>query len=219
MAIDTSAGAEPLGGADVRPVVAQLVADPAPLGLAAFAMTTFALSIANTNVWGAGAFAALGLALVYGGLAQLLAGMWEFARKNTFGALAFTSYGAFWITYYVLVKFVVPGVPLRSIPVMLGVFTLGWTIFTAYMTIASLPGVRRGCPGLRPPHDHLHPSHHRQLPYPRHRRDQVGRLVRRRHGRRGLVCILCRSDERDVQKDHHPGHTLGPEGTLSRGSA
>jgi succinate-acetate transporter protein len=138
MAIDTSAGAEPLGGAEVRPEVAQLVADPAPLGLAAFAMTTFALSIANTNIWGAGAFAALGLALVYGGLAQLLAGMWEFVRKNTFGALAFTSYGAFWITYYVLVKFVVPGVPLKSVPVMLGVFTLGWTIFTAYMIIASL---------------------------------------------------------------------------------
>ena len=134
MSIDTSAGSEPLEGADVRPVVSQLVADPAPLGLAAFAMTTFALSIANTNVWGAGAFAALGLALVYGGLAQLLAGMWEFVRKNTFGALAFTSYGAFWISYYVLVKFVVPGVPIRSIPVMLGVFPLGWTIFTAYMT-------------------------------------------------------------------------------------
>jgi succinate-acetate transporter protein len=117
--------------------VAQLVADPAPLGLAAFAMTTFALSISNTNVWGAGAFAALGLALVYGGLAQLLAGMWEFVRKNTFGALAFTSYGAFWITYYVLVKFVIPSTPVKSIPVMLGVFALGWLIFTAYMTVAS----------------------------------------------------------------------------------
>lgn len=138
MAIDTSAGAEPFGGADVRAITVQPVADPAPLGLAAFAMTTFALSISNTNVWGAGAFAALGLALVYGGFAQLLAGMWEFVRKNTFGAVAFTSYGAFWITYYVLVKFVAPGVPVRSLPVMLGVFALGWTIFTAYMTVASL---------------------------------------------------------------------------------
>src|SRR5271156_5805589 len=86
------------------------VADPAPLGLAAFAMTTFALSIGNTNVWGPGADAALALALVYGGAVQLLAGMWEFVRKNTFGALAFSSYGAFWIAYYVLVKFVLPGV-------------------------------------------------------------------------------------------------------------
>ena len=114
MTIDTSGGGtEPFGGSDVRPAVAQLVADPAPLGLAAFAMTTFALSIANTNVWGAGAYAALSLALVYGGVAQLLAGMWEFVRKNTFGALAFTSYGAFWISYYVLVKFVLSGASLQ----------------------------------------------------------------------------------------------------------
>jgi succinate-acetate transporter protein len=120
------------------PPVAQPVADPAPLGLAAFAMTTFALSIANTNIWGAGASAALALALVYGGIAQLLAGMWEFVRRNTFGALAFTSYGAFWISYYVLSKFVLPGIKNSSdVPIAVGVFLLGWTIFTAYMTIAS----------------------------------------------------------------------------------
>lgn len=100
-------------------------------------MTTFALSIANTNVWGAGANAALALALVYGGLAQLLAGMWEFVRKNTFGALAFSSYGAFWIAYYVLVKFVAPGVKPSDLPITVGVFLLGWTIFTFYMTIPS----------------------------------------------------------------------------------
>jgi succinate-acetate transporter protein len=115
-----------------------LVADPAPLGLAAFAMTTFALSIGNTNIWGPGASAALALALVYGGGAQLLAGMWEFVRKNTFGALAFTSYGAFWISYYVFSKFILPGVAAKDVAVAAGVFLLGWTIFTAYMTIASL---------------------------------------------------------------------------------
>lgn len=114
------------------------VADPAPLGLAAFAMTTFALSIGNTNAWGPGADAALALALVYGGGAQLLAGMWEFARKNTFGALAFTSYGAFWISYYVFGKFVAPGLSAHDAPVAVGVFLMGWTIFTFYMTIASL---------------------------------------------------------------------------------
>lgn len=113
------------------------VADPAPLGLAAFAMTTFALSLGNSNVWGPGADAALALALVYGGAVQLLAGMWEFVRKNTFGALAFSSYGAFWIAYYVFVKFVLPGVQAADIPVAVGVFLLSWTIFTAYMTVAS----------------------------------------------------------------------------------
>jgi succinate-acetate transporter protein len=115
-----------------------MVADPAPLGLAAFAMTTFALSLANTNIWGPGVAAALALALVYGGIAQLLAGMWEFARRNTFGALAFTSFGAFWISFYVFTRFIVPGVrPLSAVPVATGVFLLGWTIFTAYLTIAS----------------------------------------------------------------------------------
>jgi succinate-acetate transporter protein len=124
------------GGGGVAAAV-QRVADPAPLGLAAFAMTTFALSIGNTNVWGPGAKAALALALVYGGGAQLLAGMWEFVRKNTFGAVAFTSFGAFWIAYYVFVKFVAPGISTADLPVAVGVFLLGWTIFTAYMTVAS----------------------------------------------------------------------------------
>jgi succinate-acetate transporter protein len=101
-------------------------------------MTTFALSIANTKVWGAGASAALALALVYGGAAQFLAGMWEFVRRNTFGALAFSSFGAFWISYYVLTKFILPGVSPSDASVAVGVFLLGWTIFTAYMTVASL---------------------------------------------------------------------------------
>jgi hypothetical protein len=114
------------------------VADPAPLGLAAFAMTTFALSVGNAKIWGPGADAALALALVYGGAVQLFAGMWEFVRKNTFGALAFSSYGAFWISYYVFVKFVAGGVAPADVPVAVGVFLLGWTIFTAYMTIPSL---------------------------------------------------------------------------------
>ena len=119
------------------PATVHVAADPAPLGLAAFAMTTFALSISNTNVWGAGASAALALALVYGGTAQLFAGMWEFVRKNTFGALAFSSYGAFWIAYYVFVKFVAPGIKPTDLPVAVGVFLLGWAIFTFYMILPS----------------------------------------------------------------------------------
>jgi uncharacterized protein len=130
---------EPLADDTREPVsMVQRIADPAPLGLAAFAMTTFALSISNTNIWGAGADAALALALVYGGAAQLLAGMWEFTRKNTFGALAFSSFGAFWIAFYVFNKFIAPGVKPADLPVAAGVFLLGWTIFTAYMTVASL---------------------------------------------------------------------------------
>lgn len=130
--------AEPLAGADARPEAIQVVADPLPLGIGAFAMTTFALSISNTNVWGAAASTALALALVFGGGVQLLAGMWEFVRKNTFGATAFASYGAFWISYYVFVRSIAPGIkPASSLAVATGVFLLCWAIFTFYMTIAS----------------------------------------------------------------------------------
>jgi uncharacterized protein len=138
MVSDSPALSEPLNGGSTAVAVVQRVADPAPLGLAAFAMTTFALSIGNTNVWGPGADAALALALVYGGGVQLLAGMWEFVRKNTFGAVAFSSYGAFWISYYVFGKFVAPGISAKDAPVAVGVFLLGWTIFTFYMTLPSL---------------------------------------------------------------------------------
>ncbi len=117
------------------------VADPAPLGLAAFAMTTFVLSISNAQI-GTGAkgvaAAALALALVYGGIAQFAAGMWEFVRKNTFGALAFTSYGAFWISYFVFGKFVAPSIGnAGDVNAAVTVFLLSWTIFTCYMMIAS----------------------------------------------------------------------------------
>ncbi|MGP0029594.1 MAG: acetate uptake transporter [Acidimicrobiales bacterium] len=128
---------EPLEGADVRRPAVQSVADPAPLGLAAFAMTTLALSLYNTKVWSAAIFPALALALVYGGFVQLLAGMWEFTRKNTFGALAFSSYGAFWISYYVFVHFLLPAIKVGAAPAAAGVFLLGWTIITFYLMIAS----------------------------------------------------------------------------------
>src|SRR5947207_11720979 len=70
-------------------------ADPAPLGLAAFALTTFILSGHNASfipdiAW-------LGLAFFYGGLVQLLPGMWEFRNRNVFGATAFSTYGGFWL--------------------------------------------------------------------------------------------------------------------------
>ena len=77
------------------------LADPGPLGLAGFAATTFFLSVINTNMLGASVQSIVfGLAFFYGGLAQLLAGMWEFAKGNTFGALAFSSYGAFWLSFW-----------------------------------------------------------------------------------------------------------------------
>src|SRR5579862_4909226 len=79
-------------------VSASGIADPAPLGLAAFALTTFLLSAKNANWMGSASGAAfLGYAFAYGGLGQLLAGMWEFRNRNVLGATAFSSYGGFWI--------------------------------------------------------------------------------------------------------------------------
>jgi succinate-acetate transporter protein len=74
------------------------IADPAPLGLAAFALTTFLLSASNAG-WANNTSGAdwLGYALAYGGAIQLLAGMWEFRNRNVFGATAFSTYGGFWI--------------------------------------------------------------------------------------------------------------------------
>ncbi len=76
--------------------------DPAPLGLAGFALTTLLLSIINTNLLKESAAIApvLGLAAFYGGLAQFAAGLFEFRRGNTFGATAFVSYAAFWLSYW-----------------------------------------------------------------------------------------------------------------------
>jgi len=116
------------------------LADPAPLGLAGFALTTFMLSSFNSGLAPKSAeVVVLGVALFYGGIAQLLAGMWEFAKGNTFGALAFGSYGAFWMAFWYLVSHG------KDLPTTgtdaaqgIGVFLLAWTIFTLYMTVVTM---------------------------------------------------------------------------------
>ena len=123
-----------------RVAVPQLygAADPAPLGLAGFAGTTFFLSVVNTNMLGTSVQTiVLGLALFYGGLAQLLAGMWEFVKGNTFGAVAFTSYGAFWMSFWYLLNHLPTGAKANDILHGVGLYLLVWTIFTAYMTVAA----------------------------------------------------------------------------------
>lgn len=116
----------------------QFIADPGPLGLGAFAMTTFVLSTINSGLIPESATpVVLGLAAFYGGLGQLLAGMWEFRKANTFGAVAFTSYGAFWLSFWFLVNYTTFGSGADTADAI-GVYLLGWAIFTAYMTIAAL---------------------------------------------------------------------------------
>jgi succinate-acetate transporter protein len=114
-------------------------ANPAPLGLAGFAATTFMLSMMNANlVSHLTLTGVLGMALAYGGIAQLIAGIWEFRTGNTFGAVAFCSYGAFWISFYFLVTVGLRGVPVREIDSLLGLYLWTWGIFTTLMFFASL---------------------------------------------------------------------------------
>jgi uncharacterized protein len=114
-------------------------ADPGPLGLAGFAMTTFVLSMFNTGLVSKSAEpVVLALALAYGGIAQLLAGMWEFRTGNTFGAVAFTSFGAFWISYWALVTFFIGSIPPEHVGAAVGLYLISWGIFTTYMFVASL---------------------------------------------------------------------------------
>jgi succinate-acetate transporter protein len=80
----------------------------------------------------------LGLALAYGGAAQFCSGMWEFKRNNTFGATAFTSYGAFWLSFWALLTFYVGKISAEAVPAALGFYLLAWAIFTGYMTIPSM---------------------------------------------------------------------------------
>ncbi len=114
-------------------------ADPGPLGLAAFALTTFVLSMFNADlVSSSGEPVVLGLALAYGGLAQLLAGMWEFRTGNTFGAVAFSSYGAFWLSFWAYVAFYAGSIPAADAGHAVGLYLIAWGIFTTYMFVASL---------------------------------------------------------------------------------
>ena len=113
------------------------IADPAPLGLAAFALTTFLLSAFNAGwMTRATGDAWLGYALAYGGVAQLLAGMWEFRNKNVFGATAFASYGGFWIGLALWSLLVAP----KAVFPLAATHDLGWivlafAIFNTYMLL------------------------------------------------------------------------------------
>jgi succinate-acetate transporter protein len=112
------------------------VADPAPLGLAAFALTTFLLSAKNAS-WTHGTDAWLGYAFAYGGLVQLLAGMWEFRNRNVFGSTAFATYGGFWIGLGLYALLVAPGGTPAQVANDEGWILLAFAIFNTYMLLWS----------------------------------------------------------------------------------
>jgi len=123
------------------PVAVSPIADPAPLGLAAFALTTFLLSAANAHWMNGNATgdAWLGYAFAYGGLGQLLAGMWEFRNRNVFGATAFSTYGGFWIGLGIWAIKVAPSAPPSTAYASHDVawILLAFAIFNTYMLILS----------------------------------------------------------------------------------
>ena len=131
--------------AETRPaptlVEAVPAADPAPLGLGAFALTTFVLSGHNASfipdlIW-------VGLALFYGGLCQLLAGMWEFRNRNVFGATAFSTYGGFWMSFGIFVvlaeasKGFAASLTGANLPNAAAWFLIAFAIFNTYMLLWS----------------------------------------------------------------------------------
>lgn len=117
------------------------IANPGPLGLSGFALTTLVLSAWNSGIIaGADVLIVIGLAVFYGGIAQFSAGMWEFRTGNTFGATAFASYGAFWLSFAALL---IPGFGVafgsKTGPssTALAWYLLGWTIITGILMIGS----------------------------------------------------------------------------------
>ena len=114
-------------------------ANPAPLGLVGFGLITVLLSLVNAGVLPAGGEqVVLPMALAYGGLIQIIAGLLEFRTGNTFGTTAFLSYGAFWWWFALLIMFGSHGVlDLSHAGSTIGVALLGWGVFTFYMWIAT----------------------------------------------------------------------------------
>ncbi|KAG0561934.1 hypothetical protein M758_9G119100 [Ceratodon purpureus] len=124
------------------------IANPAPLGLCAFALTMFTLSCYNAGIFGMTLSTPpnviTGLSLFYAGFAQLLAGMWEFKTGNTYGATAFTSYACFWLSYAAIL---IPGFGIqeaynggheKEFVDAVAIFLLAWTIFTFLMWLGTL---------------------------------------------------------------------------------
>jgi uncharacterized protein len=118
----------------------RMIADPAPLGLGCFALTTFLLSLFNAGLLPVeGEPIVSGVALAYGGAIQVLAGMWEFRKGNVFGATAFTSYGAFWLSFWAFVTFYAADIAdADDRETVVGWYLISWGIFTVIMWVAAL---------------------------------------------------------------------------------
>jgi uncharacterized protein len=112
--------------------------DPAPLGLAALGLTLLLFSMFNAGLLNSsGEPIVLGMAIAYGGVVQLLAGMWEVRRGSGFGATTFASFGAFWISFFLIEQFFIGTVPPGERGSAMGLYFIGWAIFTVLLWVAS----------------------------------------------------------------------------------
>lgn len=122
-----------------NPIVQVARANPAPLGLMGFGMTTVLLNLLNAGILSSsGMGAVLGLGIFYGGMAQVIAGILEFKKGNTFGTVAFTSYGLFWLSLVALLVFPAMGWASAVDPKSMAAYFIMWGIFTGYMFVGTL---------------------------------------------------------------------------------
>ena len=117
------------------------LANPAPLGLMGFGMTTILLNLANSGLF-AFDVAILAMGIFYGGIAQIFAGLLEYKKGNTFGLTAFTSYGSFWLTLVAIL--LMPKMGLADAPNahFLGMYLGLWGVFTLFMFFGTLKAAR-----------------------------------------------------------------------------
>jgi succinate-acetate transporter protein len=124
---------------DTTLTIKDTTANPAPLGLLGFGMTTVLLNIHNAGLYELNSMI-VGMGIFLGGIMQIIAGIQEWKKNNTFGATAFTAYGSFWITLVAI--WLIPktsiGADLRSDDISMGWFLMMWGIFTAFMFVGTL---------------------------------------------------------------------------------
>ncbi|HOV13403.1 MAG TPA: acetate uptake transporter [Spirochaetota bacterium] len=109
------------------------IGNPGPIGLMGFGMTTILLNIHNLGVTQLDGHI-LGMGIFVGGIAQIIAGIFEMKKGNTFASTAFTLYGSFWLSFVYIVEFASK----KASPVSMAFFLLCWGLFTTYMFIGTL---------------------------------------------------------------------------------
>jgi len=119
------------------------VANPAPLGLMGFGMTTVLLNLSNAGLLDASSLGMIfSMGIFYGGMAQIFAGMWEMKKGNTFGATAFSSFGLFWISLVAIHVFTVLGWVGPVSAQAMAAYLFMWGLFTALMTVSTFRASR-----------------------------------------------------------------------------